>query len=259
MIISHRHQFIFIHIPKCGGTTVRTSLKRFDDDGWFVGGGNTPPFGILDRQHLPLDFLRQNFPNKFQLFKTYQSFTVLRDVRARFRSSLAQYCKVHYQTSFAGISWVDQRDLVDKLFTKIPKGVATMDYRYTHFIPQYRFVEDEGIQIIQKLYNSSQIKDLPMLLRKDFGLKIEADEMFRRNESLRHRSKFSEIFDKTIRRAAPTRLKEVIPARVKSRLRSFALRPVRKEDVYPEFEAHTGQFIKDFYAKDIVLNKRIGP
>ena len=134
-----------------------------------------------------------------------------------------------------------------------------MDYRYTHFIPQYRFVEDEGIQIIQKLYNSSQIKDLPMLLRKDFGLKIEADEMFRRNESLRHRSKFSEIVDKIIRRAAPTRLKEVIPARVKSRLRSFALRPVRKEDVYPEFEAHTGQFIKDFYAKDIVLNKRIGP
>ncbi|HEX7069725.1 MAG TPA: sulfotransferase family 2 domain-containing protein [Rhodothermales bacterium] len=30
-MISHRHKCIFIHIPKCAGTTVETALEHFDD------------------------------------------------------------------------------------------------------------------------------------------------------------------------------------------------------------------------------------
>jgi hypothetical protein len=62
MIVSDRHRFVFIHIPKCAGTSVRNVLEGFDETG---GRFNTriaddPKFGRLDYTHLPLSIMARS-------------------------------------------------------------------------------------------------------------------------------------------------------------------------------------------------------
>lgn len=257
MIISHAHRFIFIHIPKCAGTFVRRSLAHYDDDGRFVGGGDTPPFGIIDRQHLPLDFLRAHFPEVDQLFRTYSSFAVLRDVGDRFRSSCSQFSKTQRNTPFAGLPFEDQRELVRDLLQRIPDGVAQMDYRFAHFIPQHRFVEDEGRRVVQHLFLASQLAELAAFLDGTLGIKMNTAAIESRNASLLHRSELGKPLESALRKAIPGALVRQLSPRLKARARRLLYRPVAQSDLYPEFEQDVAPFLTSFYARDLELVRRV--
>jgi chondroitin 4-sulfotransferase 11 len=62
-MISHKYQYIFVHIPKCGGTSIEKCLLEKE--------GVTFPSGVMPLAHLPTET-----GNKFLLGKNRQHFTI---------------------------------------------------------------------------------------------------------------------------------------------------------------------------------------
>jgi hypothetical protein len=78
MIISERSNFIFIHNPKCAGTSVRLALKDYDTTGgafWAADEWNGRP---IFNAHMPLFMFRSLYPHYFALMSTYLTFMFVR-------------------------------------------------------------------------------------------------------------------------------------------------------------------------------------
>jgi Sulfotransferase family len=89
LIISESHEFVFIHNPKCGGTTIRNALMKFDTtDNFFwsfvereKGTRNFSQFqkNRIDKAHMPMHILRSLYPHYFSLLNSYFVFVVVRN------------------------------------------------------------------------------------------------------------------------------------------------------------------------------------
>ena len=86
MIISDTQKFIFLHIPKCGGTTVRNSLKKFDtrnDYYWMHvymnGATEKSPKLQIDKAHMSLPIFKRLYPKDFELLNEYTVFAFSRN------------------------------------------------------------------------------------------------------------------------------------------------------------------------------------
>jgi hypothetical protein len=93
MIVSHADRFVFIHNPKCAGTSFRNALQRYYDKSealWFRS-PNTY-FGCeIDLGHLRLWELFALYPAIFESIPRYNSLVLVRNPYERFISALAQY------------------------------------------------------------------------------------------------------------------------------------------------------------------------
>ena len=93
MIVSHSRQFIFLHIPKCAGTSFRNALKPYHDDSqsfWYRH--HSAYFGCeLDYAHLRLWELHALFPRLFEALASYKTLALMRNPYERFISALAQH------------------------------------------------------------------------------------------------------------------------------------------------------------------------
>ena len=79
MIISDKEKFVFVHIPKCAGTSVRSRIEHLDDRSGAYSGRleQHPELGLLNYVHLPLQTLSDHFPAEFECIKSYRSLAVL--------------------------------------------------------------------------------------------------------------------------------------------------------------------------------------
>jgi len=83
MIVSDSKRFIFIHNPKCGGTSVRMSLMQFETTAnffWMFDEFNNKK---IDKAHLPLFLLRAKYPTYYDLLDRYFVFCFVRDPYSR--------------------------------------------------------------------------------------------------------------------------------------------------------------------------------
>jgi hypothetical protein len=79
MLISEKKSFVFIHNPKCAGTSVRSALLKYETTGdlfWQNSEWNERP---INKAHLPLTVFRDLYPRHFQLFSTYLVFMFVRN------------------------------------------------------------------------------------------------------------------------------------------------------------------------------------
>ena len=144
-MISLKHKFIFIHIPKCGGTTLETSLV--DDSCIFRY--NTWPHNFKLRyplNHFTLDDIEESkvlYPN----FDQFYSFTF---VRNPFDRLVSEY--FYLKNAF-------------KLGDDIKKGLIYLAERSkngvkgNHCVSQYKFINNK-INFIGKLENFQQDFDI---------------------------------------------------------------------------------------------------
>jgi hypothetical protein len=140
MIISDIEKFIFIHNPKCGGTTVRGSLMGFDSRGdnyWMF----EKQYGReIDKAHLPLDLLKIYFPEEFRLLSEYFVFGFVRHPIDRFVSSFNEA----NQWLFNGVKSKEISE--DEYKIKINEcaknltinNVSGRDFGFRHFVQQYK-------------------------------------------------------------------------------------------------------------------------
>ena len=92
MIISERKNFIFIHNPKCAGTSVRKALADYDTTGEFFWMHDTWNGKKIDKAHMPLYVFRSRFPDYFALLPSHFSFMFVRNPYDR---SVSAFNEIH--------------------------------------------------------------------------------------------------------------------------------------------------------------------
>ena len=86
MIISDINKFIFLHIPKCGGTTIRESLMKFETRNNFYwnqvflpGPSANDPKLSIDKGHMTIPIFKKLFPDDYLLTNEYTVFAFTRN------------------------------------------------------------------------------------------------------------------------------------------------------------------------------------
>jgi hypothetical protein len=255
MIISDRHRFAFIHIPKCAGTFARKRLEQYDDtNGFFTGRHEHKALGLIDFWHIPLPTLKEFFPSDFERIARYQTFAVLRDPYERFPSSVSQRLLSYKQSAMRTIGARDLRKEVDEVIAHLSGPKPAMPIEYTHFFRQADFVECAGRRIVQRLYPLSSVSNM----LRDVGRIVDADllggggDAEPRNQSM--------VFRSAAWRAAVEHVRPFVgtfaakwPQPMKSAIRSLIYVP-RREKVPEIFSStYVREFVCNFYSRDIEL------
>jgi hypothetical protein len=152
MIISHKNKFIFVHIPKCAGTSFRKNLLKYHDDPntfYYMG---TYDGRIYDMCHLTPFELRKIFDIDF---KEYYTLAVIRDPIDRFISGYFEYMRhVHEYYHESHIQ-------VIPLIMGLTEYSISRDTRFVHIRPQTDYTHDkEGNQVITKLCHINDLDTL---------------------------------------------------------------------------------------------------
>ncbi len=190
MIINHTNRFACIHIPKCGGSSVRNVLDKVNEWSYF---GNpwtaeTEKLGIVNFAHLPLSALRVLFPEDLELVLKYESYAVVRNPYDRFFSSIQE--KLKQDNMRIGVS--------KKIFTpeEIKREIKevieflmkdsnfasgnVLPYTHTHFQRQKDYLFLDGVKVIKHVYCLGNLDSLFDSLQHQTGLQL-FDEAGRRS------------------------------------------------------------------------------
>jgi len=145
VVISDTERFVFIHVPKCAGTTIRGSLRRYDtrnnyywDHHSLPGSKASSPALEIDKAHLPLAILRSLYPNDFSLLSKYTTFAVSRHPRTRLVSAFfeprRQLLKLATSESHAEATKV--QDTFKGYVTALVTTANFLQRQFVHAMPQ---------------------------------------------------------------------------------------------------------------------------
>lgn len=265
MIISDKHKFVFIHIPKCAGTSVRRVIETFDSrEGKYTGRvDHHPELGNLDYVHIPLFTLRDYFQLEFEAIQKYLSFAVMRDPYARFASSVSQKLKKYSEKPIQKRSMQDidlrVREIIEFLTCHGAKQVL-LPPEYIHFQRQTDYIELDGKQVITSLYTVNQVNKLLFDVSQHTGLLLSEVAP----ESTKAKANQTKVFRNDLLRRVieiarpgiePLRsiLSENLKQKVRDRL--YVPRDKRMQDIFAA--DYIRDFIRDYYVKDISLYRAL--
>ena len=253
MIVSDTHRFVFIHVPKCAGTAVRTALDPYGETGdRFDRRVDTHPVhGRLDYTHLPLHLLAEIEPAIMARLDDYASYAVCRDPFARFPSAVAQRIKMVHGTHIAAYEGAALHAEIDGIIDWLSRQTHVTDPDYIHFARQTDYVFLDGRRRVGTVVAIERIEDLRRLIGARIG--TELPSFGRENQ----RMVFTRPGLRGLMTAGSGLAKRLLPAGVSGPLRAAArsvwLRPAG-EDAPAAFRSQTVRdFIARYYADDIAL------
>jgi len=147
MIWLPAQRLVFIHNPKCAGTSIHAALKRLPGAQAFWGRRyDVAEDAIIDMAHLTIAQARKRLGKH----ETFRSFGFVRDPYARFVSSY-----LHLKRWSA-----DHRALsMDELaFDILDEERIRFDWKFIHFAPQYRFFYEGKERTVDRVWKT---EDLP--------------------------------------------------------------------------------------------------
>jgi hypothetical protein len=259
LIISDRHQFVFVHIPKCAGTTIRKTLQHVDDRNGFYTRRveQHAELGMLDYVHIPLFVLREYFQKDFELLKDYWSFAVVRDPFARFPSSIAQRFRMNGDQPIYNQGIADIRAEIDQtidFLSKQPEGTHLLPAEYIHFQKQVDYIFLDEHQVMDAVYTVNEID----ALLADLGERIGHDLIDGKtgkggrkdNPTLVHRNEITRYLVKGIRPVAKY-VYRALPLGARQKIRSRILVPPDRRLQSFFSSNYVQDFIRDYYCKDL--------
>ncbi|KPP97788.1 sulfotransferase family 2 domain-containing protein [Marinobacter sp. HL-58] len=265
MIISEKHRFVFVHIPKCAGTSIRNPLTPFNE--WQLAG---PPWqkknsvlGTLDYGHIPLFTLRHHFPAEFEAVRDYWSFAVMRDPFDRFASSVSQRLRMYSDQPIQKRSLDEVRLVIDEsidYLSRQPREGHLLPPEYIHFQKQVDYIQLDGVRVLDTIYTVNEINDLLLDVGRRVGQNLgepgTEGGVTQANRTVVFRN---DLLRRVIETARPLtdRLGKVLPESVKQQVRErvYVPRDQRMKDL---FEADDVQaFVLDYYADDIALCRHV--
>lgn len=257
MILSDRHRFVFIHVPKCAGTSVRHAVQPYHDaDERFLKAVEWhPDLGAIDFRHLPLRLLRDLDPEAFEKLKIYDSYALLRDPFQRFRSAISQRAKMYLGKEFAqlgdGELRAELRRVQDYLLSE-PHVIAP---EFIHFARQADFVQIGDERLVSNLFPLERLDLFTRALARHIGAEtlpmghVNKTEVFRYPQ-LKHMARTGGLL-----------ARRMLPGPVHERLRRSArrvlMKPVArtKRSIFDDAEMRT--FISSYYSADVALYKEV--
>jgi hypothetical protein len=267
VIISDRHQFVFVHIPKCAGTTVRNTLQHFDDRNGFYTRRveQHAELGMLDYVHIPLFVLREYFQQDFELLKDYWSFALVRDPFARFSSSIAQRFRMNGDQPIYNQGIADIRaeiDLTIDFLSKQPGETHLLPAEYIHFQKQVDYIFLDELQVMDAVYTVNEIGALLADLGERIGQDLTDDKrekgVRKDNPTLVHRNEIMRYLVKGIRPVAKYVYRTLPPgARQKIRTRILVPPDRRLQSLFSS--NYVQDFIHDYYCRDLEYWEKKNP
>jgi hypothetical protein len=262
MIISKKHNFTFIHIPKCAGTTVRTVLSEFNE--WKHSG---PPWvknhsycGLMDFGHIPLFTLRDHFKNDFEAIKASWSFAVVRDPHERFASSVSQRLKMYNENSIYSLSTKDFERVIKKdieFLINQPKTENLLPAEYIHFQKQSDYLKIEGEMLVDSIYTTGNLSELFEEIEKITGKKLsyrsDKSQDVRKEGETRVIKRDSLIW--LVKAGKMFGLNKIISSNIKQRILGPISTPRDQRLKSLFMEPYVKNFISDYYQDDIEIYK----
>lgn len=189
MIVNDTHRFVFVHIPKCAGTTVRDALAAHDEGASRFHDKSTAPhrtLGMLDHAHIPLAVLRAHFPDDFARLAAYRSFALIRDPHARFPSSLHERFVQRERAPLAGRELAEVAREVDEVIARLarlPRDAPVIEPDLIHFSRQSDYVFLDGEKVVGSLRTVAEMDDLLAELSTLIGAPVRPEEAKNRRVS----------------------------------------------------------------------------
>ncbi|WP_244270821.1 sulfotransferase family 2 domain-containing protein [Thioalkalivibrio sp. ALJ1] len=266
MFINHDHRIVFLHIPKCAGTTVRRpleSLNQWDESGphWRR---EHPELGFLDFAHLPLAVLRNHFPAAFASVLEYRSFALVRDPYSRFASSVSERLRWNGGVLPARLSRAELKKSLDTSIDYLSRPDSPsccLPPGYIHFQRQRDYIVLDGEPVVDAVYPVERVARL----REELNACLGADGM-KLTESTPaaiHANAVLMYRYAGLRRAhrvvAPVmaRLRRVLPASASRRIDDWMY--VHRDQCARSLFAsdYVRDFVSSYYADDVELYARV--
>ncbi|MBW4710793.1 hypothetical protein KX928_23630 [Roseobacter sp. YSTF-M11] len=178
MIINKAHDFGFVHIPKCAGSTIRQQLRDKDDaQGKFYHTMTIPELGKVNANHLPLAVLAAHFPQDFEALRAVTSYAIARAPMERFISSMAQYLRRDDQNP-AEMSAAEIRKRTLAVIAELSASGAAPEMRHTIFLRQAGYVFLQGEKIIDHVYPMTRMEALFDRIETQHGFDLIRDTVW---------------------------------------------------------------------------------
>lgn len=254
MIISPRHEFVFVHIPKCAGTSVRTQIVKCDPDHIAMAEvGTHPDLGRIDFGHVPLGTLRRHFPEEYAFLERFTSYAVVRDPLERFGSSLRQMLWRYDQRPMTLIPASELRELTLKTLEDLAAELDRPSSKFIFFSRQRDFIYDEGRRIVDHLIPMSLVPDFIAHIGRITNTHLEAGTRSNQNVELR----FKRIGGLAYR--VNDMLRRKLPLDVHARIKNSALRLLSARKSAAEASGildmdEVRAFVETYYAEDIRIH-----
>lgn len=186
MIISDEHQFAFVHIPKCAGTSVRKALRPIDETiGTFDRIAEHPQMGMVNFGHLTLVDLATYFPDQYAKVSAYRSVAIVRDPVDRFFSALFQRLREFKRYNQSEITpQVIEREAAT-LAQHLQSATGRLDLEYVHFNRQSDYVFHNGTRIVERIFALDRLDDAATYIEGVTGVRLAADAPENRTVALR--------------------------------------------------------------------------
>ena len=261
MIISDRNKFVFIHIPKCAGTSVRSRIEHIDDRNGAYSSrlDEHPELGLLNYVHIPLQTLKAQFPDEYVCVETYRSMAVMRDPSARFISSVSQYCNRYSDVEMRNHNIKTLRRQVDRLIDEIEEQEVLnpggrLPAKLIHFQRQHHYTHLDGAQIVQHIVDISQIESVLVdLLGKS---ELRENDSVKANESRVYRNESLKNLASSVKAVAPG-LHRMLPPRVSARVAERLHAPLKDQFAALFEDVKVRDFIAGYYDFDEILLNEI--
>ncbi|WMC09827.1 sulfotransferase family 2 domain-containing protein [Oceanimonas pelagia] len=138
MLINDHDGWVFIHNPKCAGTTVRQSLMQYETRNDYYWLFDMLDGRQIDKAHLPLALLKRYAPSDFALLSDYRVFGFVRDPVTRMVSSYNEsHPRIYQKFSQGRLSLDDYRQGLNQFCYGLEaQALKGWDFDYRHCIPQ---------------------------------------------------------------------------------------------------------------------------
>lgn len=255
MIISDTFKMVFIHNPKCGGTTVRELLAEFDQThGAFTERVEEHDvLGLLDYVHIPLVRLKEFFPEEYNKVLQYRSFVLVRDPLEKFLSACSQHFKMYRGTSLKEMSAIELGKQTVQICRHLEGQEIISEPAYIHFEKQRNYVEVDGQQIIDEVIPVSNIEVLLEHVGELVGTKLTLKNSA--NTTTVYSSEYTKIAVQLLRPLlAP--IFSSCPENIKKRLRQIAYKPIKDISLVDDLPDEVKAFVAVHYEQDFLIYQK---
>lgn len=256
MIISKRHDFGFVHIPKCAGSTIRQQLRELDDlGGKFYHTMTVPGFGRINGNHVLLTVLERYFPEDLAALRAVTSYAILREPEDRFISAVAQYLRANVREP-SELSAKEILAETGRIIASLRDDPEQRVMRNVIFYRQTDYVYLHGERVIDHLYTMDDLAPLFDRLEARHGLKLERDTVW--NPTVTYRIPGSSGGIKRAKDVA----RRMLPVRTYTAVRDMGVRllttrGVAQLDAALKGSAEVQDFVAMHYAEDAALYRSV--
>lgn len=248
MISSKTQEIAFVHIPKCGGQSIRDVMRSLKDP-YEIRGVVDKGAGTFDYTHLTLTQMQRLEPDFLDALSTYESFCIVRDPFKRLASSLKQRFQTYHKKD---LRQVYEKDLVRELeLAGQHLSSGDIPYDFAHFTPQREFIELNGKAVVRKAADIGQMDEVFEWLGSHYGAVVVQKT---KNKTKVPSSRLSRFYIRSIKPRIGKQLADAAPRWVKKAIRDVTLTDDYSANLIPEELKR--EFVEKHYQRDIEIHKQ---